>query len=803
MIHRPKSITGNGEHRIQRRDAWPFYLSSSTIGNAQDSPAEGSILSLIYRPAVSSNLLAGTLYEDESSCTGAKAGFSFTLSPRHAVFLSSVFSSVVALPSTATHFYSFIGGILSSPVIPLPLRTRFARLLPAEVTSFLSKRGGEGGAESLSMAEQDEAEERSRPPLGPLKSRASMTYDEASMLPGFLPDKLSGIPPYLSALSGKQLAGILEHLHDLQDGFVSRVVRDPDDLVPVVPQSQEERDVSAAFGAVSPSSGSRVPVQGSPSHRSLEVVQARAYFRTLYSDVYPEAIRMPDTTPRSVRMGDYTYTYNEGLQRLNLPVSQQTLLDCLNTVAKGLMADYSQSTSKKVCSEFDVLSLYTMLREHLFSASFDVRRLDTLTNGHALVGMGYISMKVLGLINYFQLDETTLIACLYEIERGYTTTVYHNSLHAADVAQMVFLFIARVTFPQWGFGAHANPTEGGEAGDGATPAGLADSTAQQSAEAGVGSPASPQPPECSDSTHSAPAQNPFSFLADRMREPAAQSWELRSRSLLRPIDMFSLILAACCHDFGHTGIDNSFCVNSGNNLALLYNDEAPLENAHAALSWGILMKFSSLFTHFTPSLFREFRLNFVELILATDMSCHFLFLGKLKSLNCQLVQTILKGKDPAHISLLRWYVMKSIIKFADLSNGARSLRVSQFHSTAVMNEFWNLGDLMAACGLTADKLKVRPEPGKELAAMADCQLGFVSFIVKPFWAELRRFCRYLLCGEEEAAGLIAAETAAEKQEVQKPAPPEIDSGLAAFWDVDSYLEGTFNYWTAKKAELHL
>lgn len=813
MLHAPKEVTGNGYLRIQRRDVWPFCLRSPVIGSAQKAAVLTPSLFLVYQPAASANVLAGTLYESEASWMGAQAGLGLMVSPRHAVFLSSILSNAAETPSTATHFYSFIGDILESPLIPAPLRMRFARLLPESLVSSLSGRASAGQGLDLSMAQQDEAEEHARPIPEPFRTRSSMTYDEASMLPGFLPDRLSGIPPYLSGFSGKKLAEILEKLRALQDGFVARVVRDPDDLVAVIPQTQQEQEVSSAFGATPASGRSGGQSREGPSHRSLEVVQARAYFRTLYSDIYPEIIRMPDTTPRSVRVGEYTYTYNKSLGRLNLPVSQQTLLECLNTVAKGLMADYSHSTSKKVCSEFDVLSLYTFLREHLFSASFDVRQLDSLTNGHALVGIGYIALKVLGLISYFQLDETTLIACLYELERGYTTTVYHNSLHAADVAQMVFLFISRITFPRWGFGASEDApdtkeeaSERGECEGGRDGKDCGQDENSQAGRARGASTVSTELPVFSNQSDSRQL-NPFSFLADKMREPAAESWERRTQSLLRPIDMLSLILAACSHDFGHTGIDNAFCINSGNNLALLYNDEAPLENAHAALSWSVLTKFSSLFAHFTPQLFREFRLNFVELILATDMSCHFPFLAKLRSLDCQLVWTVLNGGDPAHTSLLRWYVMKSIIKFADLSNGARALNVSQFHSTAVMNEFWNLGDLMSACGLTADKLKVRPEPGKELVAMADCQLGFFSFIVKPFWVELRRFCRYLLCGEEEAEGLIDAETATEAEAStedragRKPAPPEFDSGLNAFWDIDTYLDGTLSYWTAKKAEL--
>lgn len=46
-------------------------------------------------------------------------------------------------------------------------------------------------------------------------------------------------------------------------------------------------------------------------------------------------------------------------------------------------------------------------------------------------------------------------------------------------------------------------------------------------------------------------------------------------------EIFSMLVAAYCHDVGHDGVNNTFHVASGSELALTYNDNSVLENMHA------------------------------------------------------------------------------------------------------------------------------------------------------------------------------------------------------------------------------
>ncbi len=54
------------------------------------------------------------------------------------------------------------------------------------------------------------------------------------------------------------------------------------------------------------------------------------------------------------------------------------------------------------------------------------------------------------------------------------------------------------------------------------------------------------------------------------------------------VDTISILTAAFCHDMGHPGVSNAYLVTTRNQLAMTYNDRAPLENMHCASLYAIL-----------------------------------------------------------------------------------------------------------------------------------------------------------------------------------------------------------------------
>ena len=52
--------------------------------------------------------------------------------------------------------------------------------------------------------------------------------------------------------------------------------------------------------------------------------------------------------------------------------------------------------------------------------------------------------------------------------------------------------------------------------------------------------------------------------------------------------ILAMFLAAIIHDFDHKGVNNDFLVKSQDDLAVRYNDRAPMENHHVASAWALL-----------------------------------------------------------------------------------------------------------------------------------------------------------------------------------------------------------------------
>lgn len=57
-----------------------------------------------------------------------------------------------------------------------------------------------------------------------------------------------------------------------------------------------------------------------------------------------------------------------------------------------------------------------------------------------------------------------------------------------------------------------------------------------------------------------------------------------------PLTHLAAYLAAIVHDYEHVGRTNDYLINSGDALALRYNDRAPLENHHLAAAFAVLRK---------------------------------------------------------------------------------------------------------------------------------------------------------------------------------------------------------------------
>lgn len=200
-----------------------------------------------------------------------------------------------------------------------------------------------------------------------------------------------------------------------------------------------------------------------------------------------------------------------------------------------------------------------------------------------------------------------------------------------------------------------------------------------------------------------------------------------------PLELFSLLLAAVCHDMGHPGRNNSFEINSRSELSVIYNDSSVLENMHAARAIRILNSKQAetglnvnILSGLQSTQKDAFRASFTKAILWTDMSQHFTKVAQLKSkISHHGISNPAKfyvNVDGRSISS----VLMFLLHVADISNPAKPAPIFVEWCDRCLNEFFAQGD--------AEKkafMPVSPMCDRELTVKSDSQMGFLKFIVRP------------------------------------------------------------------------
>jgi hypothetical protein len=88
------------------------------------------------------------------------------------------------------------------------------------------------------------------------------------------------------------------------------------------------------------------------------------------------------------------------------------------------------------------------------------------------------------------------------------------------------------------------------------------------------------------------------------------------------------------HDYDHGGLTNDYLIASGHDLALLYNDRAPLESHHAAAAFRLLRRPEYNFlAALSAAEQARFRKLVIDMVLATDMKQHFAILSQFATIH--------------------------------------------------------------------------------------------------------------------------------------------------------------------------
>ncbi|KAM3593745.1 uncharacterized protein V6R79_020690 [Siganus canaliculatus] len=190
---------------------------------------------------------------------------------------------------------------------------------------------------------------------------------------------------------------------------------------------------------------------------------------------------------------------------------------------------------------------------------------------------------------------------------------------------------------------------------------------------------------------------------------------------LTELEIFAIIFAAAIHDYEHTGTTNNFHIQTRSSTALLYNDRSVLENHHVSAAYRLLQDDNemNIFSNLSKDDWRELRTLVVEMVLATDMSCHFQQIKAMKSF-LQQPDTIDK---PKALSLM--------LHTADISHPAKRWALHHRWTTSLLEEFFRQGDKEAELGLPFSPLCDRKS-----TMVAQSQIGFIDFIVEPTFTVL-------------------------------------------------------------------
>ncbi|XP_062390176.1 dual specificity calcium/calmodulin-dependent 3',5'-cyclic nucleotide phosphodiesterase 1A isoform X2 [Sardina pilchardus] len=189
---------------------------------------------------------------------------------------------------------------------------------------------------------------------------------------------------------------------------------------------------------------------------------------------------------------------------------------------------------------------------------------------------------------------------------------------------------------------------------------------------------------------------------------------------LTELEILAMVFAAAIHDFEHTGTTNNFHIQTRSEVAILYNDRSVLENHHVSAAYRLMQEDEmNILVNLTKDDWRELRSLVIEMVMSTDMSCHF---QQIKTMRSALQQP--EGIDkPKALSLM--------LHAADISHPAKAWKLHYRWTQALMEEFFRQGDKEAELGLPFSPLCDR-----KATMIAQSQIGFIDFIVEPTFSVL-------------------------------------------------------------------
>ncbi|EGW05153.1 High affinity cAMP-specific and IBMX-insensitive 3',5'-cyclic phosphodiesterase 8A [Cricetulus griseus] len=208
------------------------------------------------------------------------------------------------------------------------------------------------------------------------------------------------------------------------------------------------------------------------------------------------------------------------------------------------------------------------------------------------------------------------------------------------------------------------------------------------------------------------------------------------RETLDRIDEVAALIAAAIHDVDHPGRTNLFLCNSGNELAVLYNDLAVLESHHAALGFRLTLENDkcNIFKNLERNDYRTLRQGIIDMVLATEMTKHFEHVNKFinsirKPLeeqgneetgnNQEVMNTMLR--TPENRALIK----RIMIKCADVSNPCRPLEYCIEWAARISEEYFSQTDEEKQLSLPV----AMPVFDRNTCSIPKSQISFIDYFI--------------------------------------------------------------------------
>lgn len=201
------------------------------------------------------------------------------------------------------------------------------------------------------------------------------------------------------------------------------------------------------------------------------------------------------------------------------------------------------------------------------------------------------------------------------------------------------------------------------------------------------------------------------------------------RKFFSGVEIFSMLIAALCHDIDHPGNTNDFELKTLSPMAMTHNDDAVLERHHCRVTFIILNhKSAKILQHLDEARYKRVRQLIISCILATDMSKHFE--------KCKL----LEGLTRRQLTEKRALFMGILMHAADLSHQTLPFKQASEWSFRLLDEFQNQAKVEADQGVPSDFFMQNLENKKTRLIV---QMNYVNYVVRPIWLPLASLCHQL------------------------------------------------------------